>query len=56
MKSTPPLPLGTKTRYGPIVSILWIGERYYAMVAEDGFVALMPAVDIEAECRRADKV
>ena len=42
-----PLKIGTKTKYGIIKAILFIGERYYMCLAEDGSVSLMPADVIE---------
>ena len=40
------LPLGTKTQWGEVVSILWIGERYY-MLERENDIALMPADVVE---------
>lgn len=37
---------GTKTGYGRVVGILWLGERYY-LCLKNGVVSLMPATVIE---------
>ena len=39
--------IGARTKYGRIVAIGWIGERYYWMVGKDGTIAMMPAKLIE---------
>ena len=46
------LALGTKTKWGKVAAILWIGERYYMMLDADGTVSLMPAVGIELDNSR----
>lgn len=44
--------LGTKTRWGKVAAIGWIGERYYWLISKDGVVSLMPATVIDMECRK----
>ena len=39
--------IGTKTKFGEISAILWIGERYYICTDEKGTVSLIPASIIE---------
>ncbi len=39
----PMLPLGTKTQYGEIAAVGWVGERYYWMVSEGGVTSMIPA-------------
>ena len=41
-------PLGTMTRWGRVVMVGWVGERYYWMVDKHGSVAMMPADIVEA--------
>jgi len=43
-----PINIGTKTKYGKVVGILWLGERYY-MIIKNKVVSLMPACVIEGE-------
>jgi hypothetical protein len=43
------LKIGTKTKWGIIKAIGWVGERYYWIVAKDGSVAMMPASVVEAQ-------
>lgn len=46
--SGPPLQLGTKTRWGKIAAVGFIGgERYYWMIDRYGTVAMMPADAVE---------
>ena len=40
--------LGTKTIYGEVVAIGWVGERYYWLVDRHGSVAMIPAIVLEA--------
>lgn len=42
------LSIGTKTKWGKIAAILWIGERYYMMI-KNGVVSLMPAKEVESK-------
>ena len=42
------LPLGTKTQWGKIVMIRWVGERYYWMIDKYGVISMMPADMMEA--------
>ena len=44
-----PLKIGTKTRWGIIKMIGWVGERYYWMVAKDKSVSMMPADVVEPQ-------
>lgn len=47
MKRRKPLPLGTKTQWGPIGAVLWTkGERYY-MMYKKGTTSLLPADVVE---------
>jgi hypothetical protein len=38
--------LGTKTKYGKICGVMWIGERYY-FVIKKGVVSLIPETAID---------
>lgn len=40
---------GSKTKWGRIVAIGWIGERYYWMIDKHGVVSMMPASVVEPE-------
>lgn len=42
------LAIGTRTQYGIVQAIGWVGERYYWLL-KDGAVAMMPASVIESE-------
>ena len=42
--------LGTKTKFGKVVGVLYIGERYY-LCLKRGVVSLMPAKVIEIQKR-----
>lgn len=41
------LPPGTQTRWGEIVCVQWVGERYYFIVDALGCVSMMPADMVE---------
>ena len=43
------LRIGSKTRRGDVVAVLWIGERYYSLRQRDGCICLVPAVIVESE-------
>ena len=44
----PPIPLGTKTKWGKIGAVgTTIGERYYWMVDKTGGVSMIPASTLE---------
>jgi hypothetical protein len=46
-----PLPLGTLTKWGPIVAVQqYEHERYYWMSKGRGDISMMPAVLVEASC------
>ena len=49
MKRRNPLLLGTKTRWGKIVAVGYVGERYYWMIDKHGTVSMMPAISVEGE-------
>ena len=42
------LAIGSKTTYGRIVAIGWVGERYYWCI-KAGVVSMIPASTIEGE-------
>lgn len=42
-----PLPLGTRTNWGIIKAVGWIGERYYWIVDKFGVVSMIPASIVE---------
>ncbi len=42
-------PIGSKTKYGMVVAIGFVGERYYWIRKRDGVVSLFPAFMIEQE-------
>ena len=47
------LDIGTKTIFGEVAAVAWIGERYYLLLYATG-VSLMPAIVVEASvCRKA---
>jgi hypothetical protein len=49
LDGTTPLPLGTKTPWGPIRAYAFTsGERYYWMSKERGDISMMPAGVVEA--------
>jgi hypothetical protein len=41
--------IGDLTPFGTVRAVLWLGERYYTMIDDDGVVSLMPAVIVERE-------
>lgn len=41
-----PLPIGTRTIFGEVSGITFIGERYYFLLNDTG-VSLMPAIVVE---------
>ena len=43
----PIVPLGSRTKFGRIASVAWLGERYYFMVSKSGTVSMMPASEVE---------
>jgi hypothetical protein len=45
--SQPSLLLGTRTPWGPIVAVGWVGERYAWMIDRHGTVSMMPASVVE---------
>ena len=42
------LALGSKTKWGKVVAVGWIGERYYWMIDKYG-VSMMPASVVEPD-------
>jgi hypothetical protein len=42
-----PLPIGTKTQYGIITAVGYVGERYY-WLDDNGVTSMMPATTIES--------
>lgn len=42
------LKLGTKTDYGIVIAIGWVGERYYWMI-KCGVISMIPASMVENE-------
>ena len=41
------LPIGTKTQWGTVQSVLYDGERYYFLIDERGCISMMPASTVE---------
>lgn len=39
--------IGTKTKWGVIIAIGWVGERYYWMIDKEKSIAMMPASTVE---------
>ena len=49
-----PLPIGTRTQWGPVSAVgITGGERYYWMLSPGGVVAMMPADVVEPSVRTA---
>ena len=42
------LKIGDRTKYGKVIAILWIGERYYSF-DDHGTIGLVPAVLAEQD-------
>ena len=49
MEREKPLRIGTKTKWGIIKAVGYVGERYYWIVDKDKNVAMMPACVIETK-------
>lgn len=41
--------LGAKTKWGKIIAVGYVGERYYWMIDKYGVVSMMPADVVEEE-------
>lgn len=39
--------IGTETRWGKVVAIGWVGERYYWIINEHQITSMMPASVVE---------
>lgn len=46
-----PLKIGTKTKWGVIKMVGYVGERYYWMVAKDKSISMMPASVLEEDLK-----
>ena len=45
------VPIGTMTKFGTIVAVGWVGERYYWCIDKHDVVSMMPAMCIEEEVK-----
>jgi hypothetical protein len=45
--SRPPLSIGTRTQWGAVDAVGWVGERYNWLHSEDGTLSMLPASVVE---------